>query len=64
LVIIAIIVVVCLVLVKTGVLKKIHIGGEGHKVNIDLQGWLNKVFGTGGDSSGGEKDGSGSARRR
>jgi hypothetical protein len=61
-VIIAIIVVVCLVLIKTGVLKKIHIGGDGHKVNIDLQGWLNKVFGTGG--GGGEKDGSGTSERR
>lgn len=45
-------------------LKKIHIGGEGHKVNIDLQGWLNKVFGTGGGDDSGEKGGNGSARRR
>jgi hypothetical protein len=52
---IAIIVVVFLVLIKTGVLQKIHIGGEGHRVDvdIDLKGWWDRTFG-GGDGKSGE----------
>ena len=57
-------------LIKTGVFNKIHIGGEGHKVDVGgFQGWLNKIFGTGGGgdsaTSGSGSDGSsGDARRR
>jgi hypothetical protein len=57
--IIAIIVVVFLVLIKTGVLQKIHIGGDGHRVDvdIDLKGWWDRTFGGGGNKGGesGEK---------
>lgn len=42
-------------LVKTGVLKKIHIGGDGHKVDVGgFQGWLNRIFGTGGGGGNGD----------
>lgn len=57
-------------LIKTGVFSKIHIGGEGHKVDVGgFQGWLNKIFGTGGGDNGGDgtaDSGSGgsAARRR
>jgi hypothetical protein len=40
------------------VLQKIHIGGDGHRVDIDLQGWWQRTFG--GSGSGGEKGSSGS----
>lgn len=54
---IAIVVVVFLVLIKTGVFNKIHIGGEGHKVDVGgFQGWLNRIFGTGGSGGGGGGD--------
>ena len=54
--IIAIIVLVLLVLIKTGVFKKIHIGGDGHRVDTqNLQDWLNRVFGTGGGDKEKEK---------
>ncbi|KAI4720222.1 hypothetical protein E4T48_03582 [Aureobasidium sp. EXF-10727] len=46
--IIAIVVVVFLILVKTHTLQKIHINGAGHKVDIDLSAWFQRLFGTGG----------------
>ncbi|CAD0114136.1 unnamed protein product [Aureobasidium uvarum] len=56
--IIAIVVVVFLILIKTHTLQKIHIGGEGHKVDVDLDGWLEKLFNTGGGDK--SKEGGGS----
>ncbi|CAD0015846.1 unnamed protein product, partial [Aureobasidium pullulans] len=54
--IITIFVVVIVILVKTGVLKKIHIGGEkgeqGEKASGDFGDWLSGVFGGGGKGDG------------
>ncbi|THW71612.1 hypothetical protein D6D19_07233 [Aureobasidium pullulans] len=54
--IITIFVVVIVILVKTGVLKKIHIGGEkgeqGKKASGDFGDWLSGVFGGGGKGDG------------
>ncbi|THW85081.1 hypothetical protein D6D15_08317 [Aureobasidium pullulans] len=57
--IITIFVVVIVILVKTGVLKKIHIGGEkgeqGEKASGDFGDWLSGVFG-GGKGDDGKSD--------
>lgn len=40
-------------------LQKIHIGNDGHRVDIDLQGWWHRTFGGGGGEKGVSGSGSG-----